>query len=111
MLRLGDEEWPICAVADIKLLGQHNVANVLAACAIAGAAGADPQSMAQVATTFTGVEHRLELVRTLRGVRYYNDSIATSPERTVAALQSFESPSCFWPEGATSICPGTRWHN
>jgi UDP-N-acetylmuramoylalanine--D-glutamate ligase len=89
---LGEEEWQICAVADIKLLGQHNVENVLAACAIAGAAGADPQSMAQVATTFTGVEHRLELVRTLRGVRYYNDSIATSPERTVAALRSFEEP-------------------
>jgi UDP-N-acetylmuramoylalanine--D-glutamate ligase len=92
VLRLGEEEWQICAVADIKLLGQHNVENVLAACAIAGAAGADPQSMAQVATTFAGVEHRLELVRTLRGVRYYNDSIATSPERTVAALRSFEEP-------------------
>jgi UDP-N-acetylmuramoylalanine--D-glutamate ligase len=92
VLRLGGEEWQICAVADIKLLGQHNVENVLAACAIAGAAGADPQSMAQVATTFAGVEHRLELVRTLRGVRYYNDSIATSPERTVAALHSFEEP-------------------
>jgi UDP-N-acetylmuramoylalanine--D-glutamate ligase len=65
VLRLGGEEWQICAVADIKLLGQHNVA---------------------------GVEHRLELVRTLRGVRYYNDSIATSPERTVAALHSFEEP-------------------
>jgi len=92
VLRLGDEEWQICAVADIKLLGQHNVENVLAACTIAGAAGADPQSMAQVATTFAGVEHRLELVRTLRGVRYYNDSIATSPERTTAALRSFEEP-------------------
>ena len=92
VVRWGGEEWQICAVADIKLLGQHNVENVLAACAIAGAAGADPQSMAQVATTFTGVEHRLELVRTLRGVRYYNDSIATSPERTVAALRSFEEP-------------------
>jgi UDP-N-acetylmuramoylalanine--D-glutamate ligase len=92
VLRLGEEEWQICAVSDIKLLGQHNVENVLAACAIAGAAGADPQSMAQVATTFAGVEHRLELVRTLRGVRYYNDSIATSPERTVAALRSFEEP-------------------
>jgi len=89
---LGGEEWQICAVADIKLLGPHNIENVLAACAIAGAAGADPQSMAQVATTFAGVEHRLELVRTLRGVRYYNDSIATSPERTVAALRSFEEP-------------------
>jgi UDP-N-acetylmuramoylalanine--D-glutamate ligase len=92
VLRSGQEEWRICAVADIKLLGQHNVENVLAACAIAGAAGADPQSMAHVATTFTGVEHRLEFVRTLRGVRYYNDSIATSPERTVAALRSFEEP-------------------
>ncbi len=92
VLRLGEEEWQICAVADIKLLGQHNVENVLAACAIAGAAGADPQSMTQVVTTFAGVEHRLELVRTLRGVRYYNDSIATSPERTVAALRSFEEP-------------------
>ena len=92
VLRLGQEEWPICAVADIKLLGRHNEENVLAACAIAGAAGADPQSMAQVATTFAGVEHRLEFVRALRGVRYYNDSIATSPERTVAALHSFEEP-------------------
>jgi len=92
VLRLGGKKWQICAVADIKLLGQHNVENVLAACAIAGAAGADPQSMAQVASTFAGVEHRLELVRTLRGVRYYNDSIATSPERTVAALRSFEEP-------------------
>ncbi len=92
ILRLRGEEWPICAVAEIKLLGQHNVANVLAACTIAGAAGADPQSMTHVATTFSGVEHRLELVRTLRGVRYYNDSIATSPERTVAALRSFEEP-------------------
>ena len=92
VLRLGEEEWQICVVADIKLLGQHNVENVLAACAIAGAAGADPQSMTQVATTFAGVEHRLELVRILRGVRYYNDSIATSPERTVAALRSFEEP-------------------
>ncbi len=92
VLRLGQEEWQICAVTDVKLLGQHNLENVLAACAIAGAAGADPQSMAEVATTFAGVEHRLELVRTLRGVRYYNDSIATSPERTVAALRSFEEP-------------------
>jgi UDP-N-acetylmuramoylalanine--D-glutamate ligase len=92
MLRLGEEEWEICPVADIELLGQHNLENVLAACAIAGAAGADPQSMAQVVTTFPGVEHRLELVRTLRGARYYNDSIATSPERTVAALRSFEEP-------------------
>ncbi|MBC8249237.1 MAG: UDP-N-acetylmuramoyl-L-alanine--D-glutamate ligase, partial [Anaerolineales bacterium] len=63
-----------------------------AACAIAAVAGASRQAMADVATTFEGVEHRLELVREKDGVRYYNDSIATTPERTVAALRSFDQP-------------------
>jgi UDP-N-acetylmuramoylalanine--D-glutamate ligase len=48
--------------------------------------------MRQVATSFAGVPHRLELVRELKGVRWYNDSIATTPERVVAALQSFDRP-------------------
>ena len=92
ILRLGDTEQRICSADEIKLLGRHNLENVLAACAIAGAAGASRQAMADVATTFEGVEHRLELVREREGVRYYNDSIATSPERTVAALRSFHEP-------------------
>jgi UDP-N-acetylmuramoylalanine--D-glutamate ligase len=48
--------------------------------------------MANIATSFEGVEHRLEFVREIRGVRYYNDSIATTPERVVAALKSFDQP-------------------
>ena len=92
ILRLGDTEQRICSADEIKLLGRHNLENVLAACAIAGVAGASRQAMADVATTFEGVEHRLELVREVGGVRYYNDSIATSPERTVAALRSFDQP-------------------
>jgi UDP-N-acetylmuramoylalanine--D-glutamate ligase len=92
ILRLGDTEQRICSADEIKLLGRHNLENVLAACAIAGVAGASRQAMADVATTFEGVEHRLELVRELGRVRYYNDSIATSPERTVAALRSFDQP-------------------
>lgn len=91
-LRLGREEQAVCAVSEIKLLGRHNVDNVLAACALAGVAGADVRAMAAVATTFSGVEHRLELVRELNGVRWYNDSIATSPERMVAALRAFDVP-------------------
>ncbi|MDY7041781.1 MAG: UDP-N-acetylmuramoyl-L-alanine--D-glutamate ligase, partial [Chloroflexota bacterium] len=75
-----------------RLLGRHNVDNVLAACALAGVAGADVEAMAAVATTFSGVEHRLELVREINGARWYNDSIATSPERLVAALRSFDEP-------------------
>jgi len=92
LLRLGDTEQWICSVDEIKLLGRHNLENVLAACAIAAVAGASRQAMADVAATFEGVEHRLELVREMGGVRYYNDSIATSPERTVAALRSFDQP-------------------
>ncbi len=89
MLRLAGREGSVCSVDEIRLRGQHNVANVLAACAIAGAAGAWPEAMREAISTFQSVPHRLELVRELRGVRYYNDSIATSPERACAALRSF----------------------
>lgn len=92
MLRLAGREKQICTVGDIQLRGQHNVANVLAACAVAGAAGATPEAMRQAIRTFRGMPHRLELVRELRGVRYYDDSIATSPGRVCAALRSFEEP-------------------
>jgi UDP-N-acetylmuramoylalanine--D-glutamate ligase len=92
ILRLGGDEQAVCATSEIRLLGRHNVDNVLAACVLAGVAGADVEAMAAVATTFSGVEHRLELVREISGVRWYNDSIATSPERMVAALRSFDAP-------------------
>jgi UDP-N-acetylmuramoylalanine--D-glutamate ligase len=68
------------------------VANILAACAIGGATGATPEAMRKVATTFSGVPHRLELVKERDGVRWYNDSIATTPERLVAALKAFDEP-------------------
>ena len=87
-----DVEQAVCAVRDLKLRGSHNVWNVLAACVLAGAAGADVEAMAQVATSFAGVLHRLQFVRELRGVCYYNDSIATAPERLIAALRSFDEP-------------------
>jgi UDP-N-acetylmuramoylalanine--D-glutamate ligase len=83
---------PVCRVSDIRLRGSHNVSNVLAACVIADALGAPVETMREVVTTFTGVEHRLELVGEINNVRYYNDSIATSPERMVAALKSFNEP-------------------
>jgi len=91
-LRLAGQEVPICASDDLQLLGRHNIANVLAACALAGAAGASIEAMRRVVTSFSGVPHRLEKVREHHGVRWYNDSIATSPERTVAALRAFEEP-------------------
>ncbi len=88
----GGVDRVICQASEVRLLGRHNLLNVLAACALAGVAGVPVEAMRQVATTFTGVEHRLELVRELNGVCWYDDSIATAPERSLAALRSFEEP-------------------
>jgi UDP-N-acetylmuramoylalanine--D-glutamate ligase len=64
----------------------------LGACTICGLVGVSPGTMRETIRTFAGVEHRLELVREIGGVRYYDDSIATAPERVVAALRSFDEP-------------------
>jgi UDP-N-acetylmuramoylalanine--D-glutamate ligase len=99
----------ICSVSDLKLRGRHNIANVLAACAISGAAGANARALTEVATTFAGVEHRLELVRVRGGVSYYNDSIATTPERAIAALKSFEEPLVLLAGGRDKHLPWEDW--
>jgi len=82
----------VCERDEIRLRGEHNLSNVLAACAIAGAAGISVEAMRDAILGFTGVAHRLELVTELDGVQWYNDSIATAPERVIAALRSFEEP-------------------
>ena len=76
----------------IRLRGSHNIANVMAACAIASAAGFSPKAMREGIEYFSGVDHRLQWVREFNGVNWYNDSIATAPERTMAALKSFDEP-------------------
>jgi UDP-N-acetylmuramoylalanine--D-glutamate ligase len=82
---------PILDRKDIAIIGDHNVANYLTAItAVWGYVGVD--SIKKVAKEFKGVEHRIELVRELNGVKYYNDSIASSPTRTIAGLKAFESP-------------------
>ncbi len=79
---------PICHKDDITILGDHNVENYLAAIsAVWGYVGAD--SIVKVAHDFKGVEHRIEFVREVEGVKYYNDSIASSPTRTIAGLKAF----------------------
>jgi UDP-N-acetylmuramoylalanine--D-glutamate ligase len=79
----------ICQRSEILLRGDHNISNLLAAAAISGAAGADIPAMRQVATSFQGVRHRLEIVNAQQQVTWINDSIATAPERAVAALRCF----------------------
>jgi UDP-N-acetylmuramoylalanine--D-glutamate ligase len=86
------EPLEVCHRRDIPLLGRHNVANTLAAVAAADAWGVPLEAMRQAIQAFAGVEHRLELVREWRGRRFYNDSIATSPAATLAALSAIEAP-------------------
>jgi len=78
----------VLPLADIKLPGVHNVENYMAAIAAVDGLVAD-ETIREFARNFGGVEHRIELVRELDGVRYYNDSIASSPSRTIAGLNSF----------------------
>lgn len=79
----------VCKKADIVIKGMHNVENYLAAF-IATRDDVEVETMRRVAETFAGVEHRCELVREIDGVKYYNDSIASSPTRTLAGLFAFE---------------------
>lgn len=79
---------PVMAMEEIRIPGLHNVENMLAAMA-AVAGEVSPAVMKKVGREFGGVEHRIELVRELGGVRWYNDSIASSPTRTIAGLRSF----------------------
>jgi UDP-N-acetylmuramoylalanine--D-glutamate ligase len=76
---------------EIQLPGEHNVLNVLAAAAIVKAAGLSAGTRTGV-TGFTGVEHRLEFVADRQGAAWYNDSIATAPERAMASMRSFDEP-------------------
>jgi UDP-N-acetylmuramoylalanine--D-glutamate ligase len=80
---------PIMSRQEIAILGDHNVENYLTAItAVWGYVGAD--SIRKVAREFKGVEHRIEFVKEVNGVKYYNDSIASSPTRTIACLKAFE---------------------
>ena len=85
-------EVELARLADIQLRGQHNIENVLAACAAAYLAGAVPAAIAAGVKSFQGVEHRLEFVAEVSGVEYYNDSKATNVDAAVKAVEAFPGP-------------------
>ena len=87
----GSEER-LFSQSNIRLRGRHNLANALAAAALARVCGVSPPAIEEAVSSFLGVPHRLQYVATASGVDYYNDSIATTPERTLAAIRSFPQP-------------------
>ncbi len=82
----------IPCVSGIKIPGNHNLQNILAASCAAFLADANEQHIKNMITNFSGLEHRLEFVRQINGVQYYNDSKATTPESAMAAVSAFQSP-------------------
>jgi UDP-N-acetylmuramoylalanine--D-glutamate ligase len=85
---------PLMSISEIPLRGMHNVENVMAAAETARLAGAANAQIRAAVMTFAGVEHRLEFVRKVRGVDYYNDSKATSVDATLKAVDAF--PGGLW---------------
>lgn len=88
----GRREQLLMSRQDVRLLGEHNLLNVLAACAIAHAVDLPSDVMRSGISAFAGLPHRLEFIRSWGGADWYNDSIATAPERAVAAIKSFDRP-------------------
>lgn len=86
---------------DILLPGKHNLENVCAAILAAALEGAQMTSIIHVLKTFKGLEHRLELVKTVHGVRYYDDSFSTTPETAIAAIEAFSEPEILMLGGST----------
>ena len=91
-LRDGKNEQAVCPVAASRLIGPHNILNIMAAVVLADSAGVLHEAIIEGIRLFDGVPHRLEVVGRVNGVQYVNDSIATAPERALAALAAFDEP-------------------
>jgi UDP-N-acetylmuramoylalanine--D-glutamate ligase len=98
-------EQVICTRSDVQLYGEHNLTNIAAAAALAKAFGVTNEHVRSAIRTFAGVEHRLEFVGELDGVRYVNDTAATAPEAAIAALHSFDRPIVLIVGGADKDLP------
>jgi UDP-N-acetylmuramoylalanine--D-glutamate ligase len=77
---------------NLLLRGEHNLENIAAAVAVAGVLKIDDKTILEVVKNFKGLEHRLELVKNVKGITFYNDSFATGPQPTIAAINSFSEP-------------------
>jgi UDP-N-acetylmuramoylalanine--D-glutamate ligase len=100
---------PLLPVSEVPLRGRHNVANVLAAAATAHAAGIPREAMRNAIRDFKGVAHRLQTVGERKGVTFVDDSIATAPERSIAALMAYDEPLVLIAGGRDKHLPMDGW--
>ena len=93
VIRENGKETYVMPLSEFQLLGDHNIENLLAAVAISYYMGADIATIRKVCGAFKGVAHRIEYVRTLNDVNYYNDSKGTNPDAAIKAIQSMVRPT------------------
>lgn len=93
ILEDGDKKIKVLAIKDLKLMGAHNVENVLAAVGISYYMGVPVDVIRDVATSFKAVAHRIEYVDTVDGVAYYNDSKGTNPDAAIKGIQAMVAPT------------------
>ena len=86
------KKYVIPCISRIKIKGVHNLQNIMAAACAASIIGSDAKSIVKAIVKFPGLEHRLEYVCSINGVKYYNDSKATTPEAAIAGIRAFDSP-------------------
>ena len=92
ILRVDKKDNIICKVNDVTLRGEHNLENICGAIIASSVIGASLKAIKEIVPKFKGLEHRLEFVGKKNNVNYYNDSIGTTPEATIAAIKSFKEP-------------------
>lgn len=92
LLRIKEKDYLICLTSEVKLLGLHNLENVCAAAVASYLAGASVKDIKKAVITFKGLEHRLERFTKIDDILFVNDSYATTPEATIAAINSFSAP-------------------
>lgn len=90
--RENDQDIEVAKTSELQLRGEHNLENICASVTAARLAGADIESISEVIKSFKGLEHRLELVAEIKGVKFYNDSFSTNPDTAIAAIKSFDEP-------------------
>lgn len=106
-----EQEQRICDIRELKILGMHNYENVMAAVGIAVRSGVPMECIKEEVTSFQAVEHRIELVETIRGVTYYNDSKGTNPDASIKAVQAMISPTILIAGGYDKDLEFDQWIN
>ncbi len=107
VVRMDGVEHSVCLAKDVFIPGPHNLENALAATCMAAACGVDVAVIAETLRTFRGVEHRIEFVRELEGVRYINDSKGTNVDSTIKAVQTMDRPTAIILGGYDKHCDFT----